>query len=392
MENRINLEALNAYAETLAEKIQVDFFSDHNHITGQDIVNLTGVPQINTFVLKQLFRAWNKEAEKLKSPYFDYQNEKIQQALTQFRNTLSHHIKIEKEAFLPLIAMAVEQTFDLVLHPYNYLKQYCLNYDELKVSVHQIKADTKYIKINRFLIDETLSQFNTEVSDEINLEDFINKFSDCYTKNHDRLETIESILEQLKTIHPFDPAKIFVRKVKPMTETPELPVLEEEAIASENESVDLEYQEEKNEEESNGEFEGLLEPEPVSENIEEDLAEEVTVVDQEASKISFNDKFAQEKVTLNDTLKRESPAVTGAVPTKVDKLVNAIGINQRYAFINQLFDGNKMEFDTAISSADTHDDYETASNFLIESYAQKYSWDQKESEVGELLGLLSRRF
>lgn len=388
MENRINLEALNAYAETLAEKIQVDFFSDHNHITGQDIMSLTAVPQVNTFVLKQLFRAWNREAEKLKSPYFDYENEKIQEALTQFRNSLSHHIKIGKDDFLPLIAMAVEQTFDLVLHPYNYLKQYCLNYDELKVSVHQIKADTKYIKVNRFLIDETLNQFSTEVSDEIILEDFINKFSDCYTKNHDRLETIESILEVLNDVHPFDPQKIFVKKLKSTPETPELPVLEDDTESIENESVELNYQEgisQKDDSENEIENSELPEFDSVSTENEEPIQDG-------DSKVSFNDKFAQEKVTLNDSLKKETVTLTGAVPNKVDKLVNAIGINQRYAFINQLFDGNKMEFDTAINSADTHEDYEAASNFLIESYAQKYSWDQKEIEVGELLGLLSRRF
>ena len=89
MESKLNHEAIEAYASTYTKRIIADFFIQHDKITGQQIVDLKGVKQVNLMVLKNLFQKWKKESDKWQSPYFNYENAEVKKALQAFMNTLS---------------------------------------------------------------------------------------------------------------------------------------------------------------------------------------------------------------------------------------------------------------------------------------------------------------
>jgi len=73
-------------------------------------------------------------------------------------------------------------------------------------------------------------------------------------------------------------------------------------------------------------------------------------------------------------------------------LKKSIGINERFAFINELFDGNQIHFNETIETINTFNNYEEANNILHNELATKYKWDLKSHSFNELHELIKRRF
>jgi hypothetical protein len=77
---------------------------------------------------------------------------------------------------------------------------------------------------------------------------------------------------------------------------------------------------------------------------------------------------------------------------RVESLREAISINQRFSFINELFAGENMEYHAAIQQLDTFSDPETAKRYVTQDLAAKHDWSRKEEHVGKLLKLIDRKF
>jgi hypothetical protein len=97
---------------------------------------------------------------------------------------------------------------------------------------------------------------------------------------------------------------------------------------------------------------------------------------------TINDQVVNAQPVLADTLSREP----------ISELKKAIGINDRFLLIQELFDGDEKQFEQAIKTLDAFSILAEAS-FWIEKEIKAKSGFKKDSPAAQLLDqLVSRRF
>ena len=158
MDEKINLKKVDEYAHQYASRLANTFFAKKNKISGPEILELSAVKQVNYFIIRDLLIAWKKEIEKFKSPYFDYDAREVSEALVTFQNTLSNHILIGKEPFLPMLTKAVSQTIYLILHPYDFYSDTLDKKGGMPIITSDLKNEVKYIKINKAPLEKLVAR------------------------------------------------------------------------------------------------------------------------------------------------------------------------------------------------------------------------------------------
>ncbi len=145
MQTKVDLPKLESYSIALSEKLCNDYYQGAvSVVSGAEILKFTGIDQLNLFIVKNLFDRWKEESYKLRSPYFDYENEEVKDALTTFLNKLSKFISIRKEFFKPLVRKAVADTLAYTLDPYQFLKAELLG--KPIISIAELMEREKYIQ------------------------------------------------------------------------------------------------------------------------------------------------------------------------------------------------------------------------------------------------------
>ncbi len=76
----------------------------------------------------------------------------------------------------------------------------------------------------------------------------------------------------------------------------------------------------------------------------------------------------------------------------IHDLGKAIGLNQRFLFINELFKQNGDDFQASIERLNSFEEFEEASIFLKEQIIPLYKWDIESKTVGEFMELIERRY
>ncbi len=176
--------------------------------------------------------------------------------------------------------------------------------------------------------------------------------------------------------------------------------------------------------------------EEVEEKAEEEIPEEVAPdppADEEESgqkdvQVSPEEEVPEEKTEVQETkIKDEvSPETTHEKPEKKEKTVQAkdntvktlfdlfedsateslqdkvsrnsiadireaIGINEKFRFINQLFRGDMNEYNKVIDKLNTLKTMDEADTFLI-TYKVRYEWDEEGDVYREFIGIVERRY
>lgn len=324
MSASINKQVLESYSDQLSQKLIFTYFNTNEYINGADVRTFCVLPQINVFIVKNLFKNWREETEKLKSPYFDYDHEDVQDSLGNFLNTLSFHIKVDRKHFEPLLKRSIEETIDFIIQPFGYIKRNCLNFDEMIVSGEFILDRMKYIKLNRFLIDSTLKHFEGRQS--IPKEDFEKRCSEIYIERADDFFTLEDFAHEFNSFIPAEVSRSFYYSSQEI---------------------------------------------PLSGSVNKVVADGKTI----------NDQFDQPQKTVAQS------AAQGSTPLK-----DSIGLNDRFAFINKLFNGSHEEFYQALNKIDEIKDANGAINEIQEEYASKHGWDQHEEVKDRLFALIEQKY
>ena len=96
MSNKFHQSALTDYTRSYARRVCADFFSNHTVISGKQILNLTPIGQLNMFIVSNLFDKWKADAEKFRSPYFDFAQPDVEEAMRSFMNVVSQHIAVRR--------------------------------------------------------------------------------------------------------------------------------------------------------------------------------------------------------------------------------------------------------------------------------------------------------
>jgi hypothetical protein len=138
-----------------------------------------------------------------------------------------------------------------------------------------------------------------------------------------------------------------------------------------------------------------LEPEPEPEaphKVQEIKKEEhKKVKDKKPESSIIADRFISPHESVNERLgtKREDDEYSDIIKSKpVTTLSDAIGVNDKFLFIREIFDGNPESFEQAISRLDNAENLSAAKE-IIKSYTE----DNKETAViRHLLDMVKRKF
>mgnify|MGYP001817037986 FL=1 len=75
----------------------------------------------------------------------------------------------------------------------------------------------------------------------------------------------------------------------------------------------------------------------------------------------------------------------------VEDLKKSIGINEKFSFINELFEGDLNSYNDTIDQLNSCEDLNTAKELLLRT-AQELSWEEDSETMGKLSDLVERRF
>ena len=115
--------------------------------------------------------------------------------------------------------------------------------------------------------------------------------------------------------------------------------------------------------------------------------------------------FTSDAPTLADRLKDEKPSVIDRITEQIeDKSIAgnlmqkpladiraAIGINEKFLFINELFGGSLQEYNQAIQALNQAGQLETALE-IFRSYQERLRWSPKLPAALKLKELVQRRY
>lgn len=76
----------------------------------------------------------------------------------------------------------------------------------------------------------------------------------------------------------------------------------------------------------------------------------------------------------------------------VHDLKAAIGINEKFLFINQLFDGNLHDYSEAVEKLNAMNDLTSAKQFVSAELAGRFNWENNSDHVKNFMELVERRF
>ncbi len=169
-------------------------------------------------------------------------------------------------------------------------------------------------------------------------------------------------------------------------EKPEQPATEESRgniYPDKVEFIDENTQEENNKpvnEEKQAYEEKKTDPEPPVEKNGSSLKDKII-----AEKFQQHNDFLNERIGGNKTGKDLSAKIQS---TPIKSISGSMGINDKFFFIRELFNGNAENFHLAMKTLDDASNFNEAYNYLLNTF----EWDMDSETVQQLLNLIRRKF
>ncbi|WP_180754345.1 hypothetical protein [Hymenobacter sp. DG01] len=375
-------------------------------LDGPAVLRFTPIRQVNLFVLQQLLDKWTAEMAKLRSSYFDFEDADVRQALTQFMNILSRRIKLSRPVFEPLLAQAIADTLAGALAPSETFAQKLLG-EATTYTPEQLREGLRYLDLNKPVFEAFLDALPTAQEQERDY--LLSRFRLHEESAAATLHPVSEVLEQFNVLLPVSEQDLYEDDTPvppavapaspaapaapvvaapatpaptpapapkpspapapasaPVVPTPAAPAPTAPAVAP------------KPTPEASGEARRPLAEVPGG------------------SAVPLHEKLRAEQPaapSLSETLRQERGAATLADKApRVESLREAISINQRFSFINELFNGENMEYHTVIQHLDTLPDASSAKRYVTENLQAQYGWVRKEEHINKLLKLIDRKF
>ncbi len=373
MSAQINGNYLEKYARSYAELVCDQFFSTRQFITGQEIIQLTPSAQVNFFIIKRLFELWQEELGKLKaSPYFDYRDIAVHEALTQFMNVLSRRIKVERRHLEVMLQDAVQEAIRVATDPVAFYQMELEKAPAGKINEY-LKENKKYFKWNEKLV--------TSLIDKAGIVQDLGNYQQAIAANFQALGgSLDAPKELLATISG---TLFFDLDLYRGTEAAPLPEIEEEEEVIFVERVtELVV-------ESNDDFH----EESVPEFDEEELAEEPAWTPQVERVVSTGVTSSSGKGLDAAHLKALFATETyKGMKGILGELAESLALNQRFMFTKELFDGNADLLRHALKSVDELNTFEEAVELINSRFVFELGWDIESEEVREFMQQVYRKF
>jgi hypothetical protein len=409
MQDKYSLAKCEQYGRRLASRLCQQYFGPQPDATldGPALLQFTPVRQLNLLVLRQLLGRWQHEAQQLRSPYFNFEAEPVRTALTQFMNVLSRHIRLDRAAIEPLLAQAAADALLLAADPALAFERLVLPYtgadaDE-PVSVPQLRDGLRYIDQDKEFYQnffDSLPTGNVPLS-----RDFLTqRFALYLAKNPEGTDAMPRLVAAFNTLLPLTEADL--RNDEPTAPGAPSPMptpavaastlVAPAAPASAPPAPATSLPKPIAVDKPTAPEPALAQPTPVA-----PVPTPSPVADAPAQPSSLplyeKLKAAQDatphvaEVLRHAVQGSPTPLAERSAP-KVGSLREAISINQRFSFINELFNGESTEYYAAIQHLDELPTAEAATAYVRQELAQQYDWSRKEEHVGRLLKLIERKF
>jgi hypothetical protein len=127
-------------------------------------------------------------------------------------------------------------------------------------------------------------------------------------------------------------------------------------------------------------------------NMSFDAVEAPTLVQQQIHK-EVNDIITNHKESLNDRLKKEQKEVAHILKdTPVKDLRKAIGVNDKFVFISELFRGDEAMYERSIKTINTFHILPEAEYWMNRELKVKFGWNDTNDTVQHFYQLVRRRF
>ncbi|MEK0441563.1 MAG: hypothetical protein RL403_541 [Bacteroidota bacterium] len=372
MSTQINGNYLEKYATSYAELVCDQFFSTRQFITGQEIIQLTPSAQVNFFIIKRLFELWQEELGKLKSsPYFDYRDIAVHEALTQFMNVLSRRIKVERRHLEGMLQDAVQNAILVATDPVSFFHLELEKAPAGKINEY-LKENKKYFKWNERLVTSLIDKAGI-VQD---LESYQQAIASNFQSLGGSLDSPKELLATLNATLSFD-LELYLGK-----EAEALPEFEEEEVifvARETEVVV----------ESNDDYYEA----PAPEFDEQEELEEEPVTTPAVTPIANTGSVPSGKGLDAAHLKAVFATETyKGMKGILGELVESLALNQRFMFTKELFDGNADLLRHALKSVDELATFEEAVDLINARFVFELGWDIESEEVREFMQQVYRKF
>lgn len=398
MQDNYSLAKCEQYGRRLASRLCQQYFGPQPDATldGPALLQLTPVRQLNLLVVRQLLGRWQYEAQQLRSPYFNFEAEAVRTALAQFMNVLSRHIRLDRAALEPLLAQAAADTLLLAADPALAFERLLLPaasadaeeavpVAELRDTLRYLDQDKEYYQ--RFV--DGLPTTNAPLSRDF----LVQRFALYQAKQAKSVEAMPRLVAAFSALLPLTEADLWDDGPASPTPTPAstptpspAPVVPAPAPAA-------------------------PEPAPVAPPAAatptpaapvpapKEVPEPTPTPTEPTPALPLYEKLKATQpaaAPLASTLRHSAqgaaaPLAERGVP-KVGSLREAISINQRFSFINELFNGENMEYHAAIQHLDSLPTADAALAYVRQELANSHDWSRKEEHVGKLLKLIERKF
>ncbi|SNR85186.1 hypothetical protein [Hymenobacter mucosus] len=367
-------------------------------LDGPAVLRFTPVRQVNLFVVQQLLVQWMGEMGNLRSPYFDFEDTEVRQALTQFMNVLSRRIKLSRPVFEPLLAQAICDTLHGACDPSETFARKLVG-DQTSATPEKLLESLRYLDANKELFEGFLSSLPAGQAQD---HDYLLSRFRLYLEAHaDQVQPTTEVVQQLSVLLPLAetdlyeeapqpaPAATTPPSPAPATEPPAPKPVEAPAIPTPAAAPPTPV------------AQPAPAPTPPPTAIPAPAAptpdSRRALAETAPAGVPLYEKLKAEQSgapSLSETLRTERPAAAtlASKAPKVESLREAISINQRFSFINELFNGENMEYHAMIQHLDTLPNADIAKRYVTEELASRYNWARKDEHVQKLLKLIDRKF
>jgi len=205
--------AVDSYISQLCTSILDDFFKvPSQKASGKDLLEITPVKQVNMFLIRSLYDKWKEDMAKLKSPYFDFENNEVQNQLRDFMNVLSQHISVGRVPLQALLTEALEQT---ILFASDTLTFFRLEVEKVArpiVQMAHIESLKKYIVVNKMVLDAVIEEVSSRRMTEIYAGEIIRYFHQAINDRSHQLFELKEFVELMNPIVPSSVDKLCGKK------------------------------------------------------------------------------------------------------------------------------------------------------------------------------------
>ena len=402
MNDKYSLAKCEQYGRRLAARLCEQYFSTQPDATldGPALLKFTPLRQVNLLIVRQLLTQWQAEAAQLRSPYFNFEAPPVQAALTQFMNLLSRHIRVGRAALEPLLAQAVANTLRLVVDPVGAFQLLLLPATDPPTR-DELQGNLRYLEVDKKFYEGFVSSL--PVTGEL-ARDFVEHRFELYlAANYKSHIPLQQLVDEMSPLLPLtvadlredgpvaapapepprpapapEPAPVAAPAAPPVFEAASAPMLAPAPPVTATPTAPA----------------SAPEPAPVAApSVAAPSADTDSTATPLYEKLKANTPHAP---VLAETLRAgaaPSPSrLADRTAPKVETLRDAISINQRFSFINELFNGENMEYHAAVQHLDSLPTVEAARTYVNNDLAARYDWTRKEEHVAKLLKLIERKF